>query len=466
VFERVSIESLPDDVLLEIFNQVRVSKPYRIWHLNWPKLVHVRRRWRFVIFGSPLRLKLQLFCTPKTPVRKLLDIWPTLPLVVKTDYKWSGEDKFENVLDALEHRDRVQKIEIRDPRTQDGFWERIVTLMQEPFPELTFLLLSSSDPLPLPNTFLNGSSSHLQYLMLWKISFPSLPRFLLTTRDLTSLHLSDIPNSGYIPPETMATSLSVLPRLRHLTIEFQTPTPDPKRRNRPLPPQTRSVLPALTGLHFRGISEYLEVLAARIDAPILDNINIDFFNQPVFDIPQTIRFFGHLNSLRTSSLSLTFDLGFDGPGPEAVLFPSESGIHRSWETRVMCDTLDWQVFSMAQICSQILSFQSSVESLVIECGYLDEEPDIDPTVWFQLFQSFPSVQNLQISTLLELSIAAALEALTGESAAEVFPSLHTLSIVVGDDHPKPAEAVPQGIQSFVAARQHSGRPVALSRPSE
>jgi hypothetical protein len=168
----VSIESIPDDVLLAIFYQVRVSNHYE-WHLQWPNLVHVCQRWRFVIFTSPLRLELQLFCTPKVPVRKLLDIWPTFPLVVEVDSEWPREAKIDNLIAALEHRDRVQKITISDPLTRDGLWERIATVMQEPFPELNYLSLESfSGVLPFPNTFFNGSASRLQHIFLWGISFP------------------------------------------------------------------------------------------------------------------------------------------------------------------------------------------------------------------------------------------------------------------------------------------------------
>jgi hypothetical protein len=206
-------------------------------------------------------------------------------------------------------------------------------------------------------------------------------------------------------------------------------------------------------------------LAARIDAPLLgfDCVKITFFNQLVFDIPQTIRFFGHSDSFRTSSLTLSFNL----ESSEATFNPSDIGC----VLNIRCDTLDWQVFSMAQICSQSLPFCSSIESLIIEYVPNDTdwdplpeiEPDeIDPTVWLQLFHSFPSVQSLQISAMLELSIAAALQGLTGESAAEAFPSLHGFSIVVDDDD-ESDQAVPQGIQSYVTARQHCGHPIAVSR---
>jgi hypothetical protein len=245
--------------------------------------------------------------------------------------------------------------------------------------------------LPLPNTFLNGSASHLQHLSLWAISFPSLPRLLLSTRDLTSLHLNSIPNSGYIPPERMAICLSVLPKLESVIIQFKSRTPHPKRSNRPLPPPTLSVLPSLKKLHFQGMSEYLEVLAAQIDAPLLrfGRLEVVFFNQLVFDILQTIRFFGHLDSFRTSNLTLRFHEFYTcdsyRPYPEAVFFPSDMA-PRPWETmgqscswHIRCKDLDGQVSSLAQICSQILSFRSSVESLVVKSNFLPEI-EINPTL--------------------------------------------------------------------------------------
>jgi hypothetical protein len=121
---------------------------------------------------------------------------------------------------------------------------------------------------------------------------------------------------------------------------------------------------------------------------------------------------------------------------------------------------------MAQICSQILSFRSSVESLVIDrdFGIVQPESEIDRTVWLQLFHSFPSVQRLQITSYLEQSIAAVLGGLTGELATDVFPSLHSLDIVADTmlRHLDTAASLLEGIQSFVTARQHNGHPVVVS----
>ncbi|KAH9964802.1 hypothetical protein BGW80DRAFT_1447965 [Lactifluus volemus] len=305
VFQRVTIESLPDNVLLEIFYfYIKFDILYIIW--DWETLVHVCRRWRYVVFGSPIRLDLQLYCTKGTPVRKLLDIWPELPLNLgsTTESELDNSDKsLDNLVAVLEHCDRVREIGIAGP--ENFLWEKVVTAMDEPFPALRSLWFTDNSlghEFLLPDTFLNGSAPCLRSLNLVSISFPSLPRLLSSTSDLTYLRLDNIPNSGYIPPETMARCLSALPMLELLSICFRSPTPHHKRRNRPIPPPTRFVLPALTRFAFQGVTEYLEVLAARIDAPALDKFEIHFFHQVVFDIPQIIRFFGHLiKSLRSST---------------------------------------------------------------------------------------------------------------------------------------------------------------------
>jgi hypothetical protein len=96
------------------------------------------------------------------------------------------------------------------------------------------------------------------------------------------------------------------------------PTPHPRRRDKPHPPSTRIVLPVLVELTFQGVSEWLEVLVARIDAPLLNNINTRFFNQLIFDSPQVARLIGRIELSRPSTLSLSFD-----PGCQAILFYSD-----------------------------------------------------------------------------------------------------------------------------------------------
>ena len=73
---RVTIDMFPDVALLKIFDcyvdQARGddgdSPEIEAWHT----LVHVCRKWRSVVFGSPRRLNLRLLCTKRTPVREML----------------------------------------------------------------------------------------------------------------------------------------------------------------------------------------------------------------------------------------------------------------------------------------------------------------------------------------------------------------------------------------------------------
>ncbi|KAH9970130.1 hypothetical protein BGW80DRAFT_1461575 [Lactifluus volemus] len=352
----------------------------------------------------------------------------------------------DNTVAALEQRDRVHQIYIS---ALDDLWEKIVTVMQKTFPALGSLTVMSTTMFrfrPLPSTFLNGSAPSLQNLILRGISFPSLPRLLSSTSDLTSLHLFEIPYSGYIPPEEIATSLSALPKLKSLIINFAPSvrlylkeilrdSPPPR------PPPTRFVLPALTQLGFKGVNEDLENLAARIDAPLLDDFQMTFFHWAEFgfdtmteflsDIPQTIRLIGPLDSLRPSSLTLEFDLHYRA----SISFPSNTTCHSAIPPSlyINCYRSDWQIISVTRICNQILPFCSRVKSLNIKChrpyGIKQDEPEIDPILWSQLFHTFPSVQHLDISAMLESSIALALQGLAGESVAEVLPSLHSLFIV-------------------------------------
>jgi F-box-like len=86
---RVTIDIPPDDVLLLIFHFDRLTyldEPrdfarmrYLFW--KWHLLVHVCRRWRSVVFGSPNFLDLRLVCDPRTRL-ELIDIWHPFPIII------------------------------------------------------------------------------------------------------------------------------------------------------------------------------------------------------------------------------------------------------------------------------------------------------------------------------------------------------------------------------------------------
>ncbi|KAH8996952.1 hypothetical protein EDB86DRAFT_953972 [Lactarius hatsudake] len=80
LFKNCTIDVLPDNVCLEIFDFcLRGSTKFKAEVIErtrkWRILVHVCQRWRRVIFASPCRLDLHLSCSYGIPVRPNLGCW-------------------------------------------------------------------------------------------------------------------------------------------------------------------------------------------------------------------------------------------------------------------------------------------------------------------------------------------------------------------------------------------------------
>ena len=175
----------------------------------WQTLVHVCRRWRSVVLGSPHGLNLQLYCSPKTPIKKTLRVWPALPLLVSGDLILSS---MKNVFAALRLSNCVRQVNLYLEHWQ---LEEILAAMQVPFPELTDLRFSSYDsdfskPLVIPDSFLDGSAPRLRSFTLHNIPILGLPKLLLSAKHLIHLGLTNISHSGYISPKEMIDLLRVV----------------------------------------------------------------------------------------------------------------------------------------------------------------------------------------------------------------------------------------------------------------
>jgi len=97
---RVTIDMLPDDVLLDVFD----FHVYENVVEAWMELVQVCQRWRNVVFGSPHRLNLQLVCTDSTRVREMFSIWPPLTIIIRCWY--FSNSRMDNIVAAFGHNDR------------------------------------------------------------------------------------------------------------------------------------------------------------------------------------------------------------------------------------------------------------------------------------------------------------------------------------------------------------------------
>jgi len=102
-----------------------------------------------------------------------------------------------------------------------------------------------------------------------------------------------------------------------------------------------------------------------------------------------------------------------------------------------------------------------VEDLYIEHQYSQlvwKSDAIENTLWLELLPPFTAVKNLYLAEEFAPGIAAALEELVGGRITEVLPSLQNIFI----QELKPQGPFREHIEQFVAARQLSGHPVAIS----
>jgi hypothetical protein len=287
------------------------------------------------------------------------------------------ETTVDTVIAQLEHSDRTCQIDLDFYTTLQT--EKLWTAMQVPFPELASLRLSCEElsyrPV-LPDSFLGGYAPRLRYLTLTSIPFPGLPNLLLSATHLVDLHLFNIPHSGYFSPEAMATCFSKLTSLKELQLEFESPESCPDQENRPPPPPTRSVLPALRQFSFKGANEYLEELVARINTPRLYRLSTTFFNDIDFDTPELIQFI----TLTFRALKVVHVV-FDSRAAWVTLRP-QGPLFTNVKVEISCGVPGWQLSSLAQICTSLLPFLSTTENVYIyepSQSQLDWEDGIENT---------------------------------------------------------------------------------------
>ena len=419
----------------------------------WQSLVHVCQRWRSLVLESRRRLNLQLYCTPETPARDKLDIWPALPLIVSGGLS-SGTD---NIIAALGQTNRVCKVDLYI--YADWQLERVLAAMQVSFPELVdlWLELHSNGEVPvIPDSFLGGSAPRLRSFALDRIPFPGLPKLLSSATHLTRLDLSNIPHSGYISPKAMVALLSVLSSLDTLALQFQSPQSRPDWESPALPPLRRSILPALTSLDFIGVTEYLEELVIGIDTPQLDRFSIIFFNQIDFDTPRLAQFINCTPTLRTLGKALV-EFDDDLAHVELSAWSPSPNIRIA----VSCREQDWQVSSIEQVCNSSLDPLSMVEDFYIDHQYsrtVWKNDAIENTLWLQLLLPFTAVKNLYLSEEFAPAIGAALQELVGARITEVLPRLQNIFV----EGLEPSGPFQENIERFVTARRLSSHPIAIS----
>ena len=369
----------------------------------------------------------------------------------------------DNIIAALRQNDRICQLKLDISKLSLISKEKVFATIQQPFPALTSLDLILGDGITRidVNSFLGGSAPpHLQSLRFSGIPIPGLPKLLLSATHIVRLELSEIPHSGYFSPEAMVTCLSVSTRLETLNFGFKSPRSRPDRRHPP--PQTRTILPVLTKLCLHGVSEYVEDFAARIDAPLLDELKLYLFHQLVFDTPQLALFISRTPKFQTNDKL-----------EARVYFPSHSAWFTTLDGRldviISCGKSDWQISCLAQVCRSSFprALISTVEHLYIQEYYGGDMffrfgkhniDDVESSQWLELLHSFTAVKHLYISPKSTPGIATALQGLVAETVTEVLPAMQTVFLET-----LPSKPIQEAIEKFAAARQLFSHPITVSR---
>ena len=453
---RGTVEVLPCDILLEIFDFYRLDSITRFggrpW--KWHRLAHVCQKWRNIISTSPRRLDLRILCDNRTPT-DILHLWPTLPLTVR--FKATRESTFfpKNIIAVLRLIGRVEQVELY---VTSSMVASLAEMIQKPSQALESISITVEDAtgasIPVRNLFkfLGGSAPHLKEIKLDGIfyPFPKLRQVLLSTNNLVELRLFKIPNAVYFSPDDLVTGLSTLVRLKSLSVGFYfTAVHPPPNVTHSLP--QRTTLPSLTSLDFYGATEYLEEFIARVNSPALCKINIRLFNQIFFEIPQFCQFILRPNTLGSPTWII---VTHSTESVSVLLILNEN---RNFVLGTSCRRLDWQLSFVTEIFNQLSSLLSSVRSLTIQKGDgLPSMEDIDSRQWLELFRSFIHVTLVRVSE--EQLVPSIVQTLATEDMATALPELFSLHLEKYSGTPSVVEAAKQ----FVATRRLSGHAVFLS----
>jgi hypothetical protein len=191
---------------------------------SWPRLAHICRKWRRIVFASQRALHLRLFCTHGMPVLKTLNCWPAFPIIVEYGGKSGGSQVFgplapedeDNILTALSQSNRVSSIHLTITKL---LLEKLGSI-KEPFSNLQdlVLLFTGSELGSLPRAFEWGPQ--LRSLNLTRISSPAFPQLLYLSKDLVDIQLHNMVSIANFPPEALANALSRMTQLCSISLRL------------------------------------------------------------------------------------------------------------------------------------------------------------------------------------------------------------------------------------------------------
>jgi hypothetical protein len=247
-----------------------------------------------------------------------------------------------------------------------------------------------------------------------------------------------------------------MPYLETLMIDFRSPVPnrDIQRELLHTPITTDVVtLPNLRWFSFWGTSDYLEALLPSIATPVLEKLDVSFFNQLTFSVPHLQQFLSRIEAHKFYSGMLVFEEDV----VYMIVYPRRFG-RETLSIHLRCSRLDWQVASMTQILDALVAVSSAVERLTLKCTRDDISSEwhkeADRTLWRYLLRPFANVKTLHVTKGLVTELSRTLQPEDGESPLALLPELKAI------EYPPTGEA-DGAFSTFTAVRQNIGRPLSL-----
>jgi hypothetical protein len=166
----------------------------------------------------------------------------------------------------------------------------------------------------------------------------------------------------------------------------------------------------------------LDDLVAHIDAPLLKELGITFFNQILFDTPQLVLFINRTSALKAPERARVIFIGITR---SMIKLSSRASVYGDLSVAILCEDTDWQVSALEQVCT-CLPFLSTVEGLYIDAILSNWQDNIENALWLELLQPFTAVKDLYLSKTFEPHIMPSLQELVGERTTEVLPTLQNI----------------------------------------
>ena len=448
---QATIERLPNKVLLNIFRYYLDASPR-----SWPRLVHICRKWRHVVFASQRSLHIRLFCTYGTPVLKSLNCWPDLPIVVQyggtPELDLPTPEDEDNIMAALKQSDRVISIHL----TVTNTLLNKLSAIDRPVLELEELVLFSRDSPRRNLSKAFGWSTRLRVLHLTRVAFPVLPQLLHSSRELVDLQLHEVVTPWHFSSEALTNALSGMTQLQSLSLHFL-PTTD--HIGLSLPSRQRAYFPALTRLHFQGITKYLEDLVVGIDAPYLGDIKVTILDKPISHSSKLNEFIDRIEmhkSLRRANIlssKCAISISFKQPGAPMRL-----------KFQFLCDSLPRQLSYINQFCIYFSAFLLGVEDLRISTTRQSRQDDGLDGLWalwlMRPLNSFTGVKWFHVAGNLSKDFVRTLKEAQWrrETGTVLLPAMHKLCIPRLEPRHAPLS---EALVSFMTSRRRSGHYIAV-----